>query len=68
MVKRILLVSSLFISGIMGFTPKEGIDKPIISGPAGTSTSKPSFNLSTGLSQDKPTPLPIAPILMINKY
>ena len=56
MVKRILLVSSLFISGIMGFTPKDGIDKPIISGPAGTSTSKPSFNLSTGLSLDKPTP------------
>ena len=56
MVKRILLVSSLFISGIMGFTPKEGIEKPITSGPVGTSTFKPSFNLSTGLSEEKPTP------------
>ena len=57
MVKRILLVSSLFISGIMGFTPsKEGIDKPITSGPAGTSTDKPSFDISIGLSEEKPNP------------
>ena len=56
MVKRILLMCSLFVSGIMGFTPKEGIDKPIISGPVGTSTDKLSIDLSLDLSVEKPTP------------
>ena len=56
MVKRIILVCSLFVSGIMGFTPLEGIEKPISSGPAVTSTNKPSYSVSASFSQDKPTP------------
>ena len=56
MYKRILLVSSLFVSGIMGFTPKEGIDHPVISGPAEISTGIPSLALSFNLSEEKPFP------------
>ena len=56
MVKRILLVSSLFISGIMGFTPIKDIDEPIYSGPIGISTAKPSHDLSVSISEYKPDP------------
>lgn len=48
MIKRILLVCSLFVSGIMGFTPKEEIEIPIITSSAEISTGKPTISFSGG--------------------
>lgn len=56
MFKRILLLSSLFISGITGFTPNEVIEHPIISGPAEISNDRPSFASSFNLSIEKSIP------------
>lgn len=56
MVKRILIVTSFFASGIMGFTPKGDIELPIISGPAEISTDKPSHYMSISFSEEITVP------------